>query len=69
MPVRTVRRMKDGSFARMENRSQSLPILVRRVSLNLPVSMAVNQESVSTGVAGSGLRRLWDALALENGEL
>ncbi len=54
MPVRTARRMKDGSLARMENRSQSVPILVRSVSVNLPVSMAVNQESVSTGVAGSG---------------
>jgi hypothetical protein len=31
--------------------------------------MAVNQESVSTGVAGPEVRRLWDALALENGEL
>lgn len=34
--------------------------------------MAVNQESVSTGVAWQApevLRRLWDALALEYGEL
>ncbi len=44
MPVRTVRRMKDGPFARMENRAQSVPILVRSVSLNMPVSMAVNQD-------------------------
>jgi hypothetical protein len=48
MPVRTVRRMKDGSFARMENRGQSVPIWVRSTSLNMPVSMAFSQESVST---------------------
>jgi len=69
MPVRTVRRMKDGSFARMENRGESVPIWVRSISLNMPVSMAFSQESVSTAWQAPEVRGLWDALALENGEL